>query len=104
MMADWYQKSINALALNGKAGRTQKAYSRGYACSASFMVARAPEEISEAELETDFLHRRNADHWSANTLRMCYCGIRLYFVKVFQRDWKLFNCLRAKSDRACRRS
>lgn len=28
MMADWYQKSMDALALNGKAGRTQEAYSR----------------------------------------------------------------------------
>ena len=28
MMTDWYQKSIKALALNGKAGRTQEAYRR----------------------------------------------------------------------------
>ncbi len=28
MMTEWYQKSIDALALNGKAGRTQEAHSR----------------------------------------------------------------------------
>ena len=28
MMTDWYQKSMNALALNGNAGRTQEAYRR----------------------------------------------------------------------------
>ena len=28
MMTDWYQKSMNALALNGNAGRTQEAYHR----------------------------------------------------------------------------
>ena len=28
MMTEWYQKSMTALALNGKAGRTQESYSR----------------------------------------------------------------------------
>ena len=98
MMTDWYQKSINALALNGKAGRTQEAYSRALRMLCEFYGNRAPEDISEAELETYFLHRRNVDHWSANTLRICYCGIRFYFVKVLQRDWNLFNFLRAKSE------
>jgi len=97
MMTDWYQKSMNALALNGKAGRTQEAYSRALRMLCEF-YGKVPEEISEAELEAYFLHRRNVDHWSANTLRICYCGIRFYFVKVLQRDWNLFNFLRAKCE------
>lgn len=97
MMTEWYQKSINALALNGKAGRTQEAYSRALRMLCEF-YGRGPEEIGEAELEAYFLHRRNVDHWSANTLRICYCGIRFYFVKVLQRDWHLFNFLRAKRE------
>lgn len=97
MMTDWYQKSMNALALNGKAGRTQEAYSRALRMLSEF-YGKVPEEISEAELEAYFLHRRNVDHWSANTLRICYCGIRFYFVKVLQRDWNLFNFLRAKCE------
>jgi hypothetical protein len=84
MMTDWYQKSINALALNGKAGRTQEAYSWALRMLCEFH-GKVPEEISEADLEAYFLHRRNVDHRSANTLRICYCGIRLYFVKVLQR-------------------
>lgn len=97
MMTDWYQKSINALALNGKAGRTQQAYSRSLRMLCEF-YGKVPEDISEQELETYFLHRRNVDHWSANTLRICYCGIRFYFVQILQRDWNLFNFLRAKSE------
>jgi len=31
-------------------------------------------------------------------LRICYCGIRFYFVQVLRRDWNLFNFLRAKSE------
>lgn len=97
MVTEWYQKSINALALNGKSGRTQEAYSRALRMLCEFH-GKVPEEIGEAELEAYFLHRRNVDHWSANTLRICYCGIRFYFVKVLQRDWNLFNILRAKSE------
>ena len=97
MMTDWYQNSINALALNGKGERTQEAYTRALRMLCDFH-GKIPEEISETELEAYFLHRRNVDHWSANTLRICYCGIRFYFVKVLQRDWNLFNILRAKSE------
>jgi len=97
MMTDWYQKSINALALSGKADRTQEAYSRALRMLVDF-YGKTPEAIGEAELEAYFLHRRNVDRWSANTLRICYCGIRFYFVKVLQRDWNLFNFLRAKRE------
>ena len=96
-MTDWYQKSIDSLALNGKADRTQEAYSRALRMLCEF-YGKTPEEIGEAELETYFLHRRNVDRWSANTLRICYCGIRFYFIKVLRRDWNLFNFLRAKSE------
>lgn len=97
MMTDWYQKSMNALALNGKAGRTQESYSRALRMLCEF-YGKDPEQIDEAELAAYFLRRRNVDHWSGNTLRICYCGIRFYFVKVLQRDWNLFNILRAKGE------
>ena len=97
MMTDWYQKSINALTLNGKAERTQEAYTRAVRMLSEF-YAKSPEAITEAELEAYFLRRRNVDHWSANTMRICYCGIRFYFVQVLQRTWHLFDILRAKSE------
>jgi integrase/recombinase XerD len=97
MMTDWYQKSMDSLALNGKADRTQEAYSRALRMLCEF-YGKAPDAICEAELEAYFLHRRNIDRWSANTLRICYCGIRFYFVKVLRRDWNLFNFLRAKNE------
>lgn len=97
MMTDWYQKSINALTLNGKAERTQEAYTRAVRMLSEFYGKR-PDEISEGELEDYFLHRRNVDRWSGNTLRICYCGIRFFFVQVLQRNWRLFEFLRAKSE------
>jgi len=97
MSQDWYQQSINALQLNGKGERTQQAYTRALRMLVKF-TGKPPETITEAELEAYFLHRRNRDHWSPNTMRICYCGIRFFFVQVLQRNWHLFQILRAKSE------
>jgi site-specific recombinase XerD len=97
MSKKWYQQSINALQLNGKGERTQKAYTRALRQLVDF-TGKPPAKICEAELEAYFLHRRNADRWSPNTMRICYCGIRFFFVQVLRRDWNLFQILRAKSE------
>jgi site-specific recombinase XerD len=97
MSKDWYQQSINALQLNGKGERTQQAYTRALRQLVQF-TGKPPAAISEQELEAYFLHRRNRDHWSPNTMRICYCGIRFFFVNVLKRDWHLFQILRAKSE------
>ena len=98
MMTDWYQKSINTLSLNGKGERTQEAYTRALRMLVEFYDEKRPEDITEAELEAYFLRRKNVDRWSPNTMRICYCGIRFYFTNVLQRNWQLFNILRAKSE------
>ena len=97
MNSDWYQKSINALTLAGKGERTVEAYTRALRMLVAFH-GKEPSEISEADLEAYFLHRRNVDHWSPNTMRICYCGIRFFFVSVLGRDWRLFQYLRARSE------
>ena len=97
MSKDWFQKSIDTLSLNGKGERTQQAYTRALRMLVEF-YGKAPQEISEAELEAYFLRRKNIDRWSSNTLRICYCGIRFYFVQVLGRNWTLFNILRAKNE------
>jgi site-specific recombinase XerD len=96
-MTDWHQKSINALALNGKAERTQQAYTRAVRMLVD-CYGKPPAEISEEELEAYFLRRRNVDRWSPKTMRICHAGIRFYFVQVLKRNWHLFNLLRAKSE------
>jgi len=97
MSKDWFQKSMDTLSLNGKGERTQQAYTRALRMLVDFYGKR-PEEISEAELEAYFLRRKNEDRWSSNTLRICYCGIRFYFVHVLGRNFGLFNILRAKNE------
>lgn len=97
MSTDWFQKSMDTLSLNGKGERTQQAYTRALRMLVDFYGKR-PEEIGEAELEAYFLRRKNVDRWSSNTLRICYCGIRFYFVHVLGRNFALFNILRAKNE------
>ena len=98
MNSDWYQKSVNALTLAGKGERTVEAYTRALRMLVQFHHGKAPCDISQSELEAYFLHRRNRDHWSPNTLRICYCGIRFFFVSVLGRDWRLFQYLRARAE------
>jgi len=57
-----------------------------------------PEQITEQELEQYFLRRKNVDHWSANTMRICYCGIRFFFVNVLKHNFDLLHILRAKNE------
>lgn len=61
MNSDWYQQSVNALTLAGKGERTVEAYTRALRMLVKFH-GKEPAEISEADLETYFLHRRNTDH------------------------------------------
>jgi integrase/recombinase XerD len=97
MSMAWFQKSIDTLSLNGKGERTQQAYTRALRMLVEFH-GKEPEQITEPELEAYFLRRKNVDRWSSNTMRICYCGIRFFFVRVLGRNWTLFNILRAKNE------
>ena len=70
MMTDWYQKAIDALQLNGLGERTQEAYVRAVRMLCQF-YDKTPDQISESELQQYFLHRKNRDGWSPNTMRIC---------------------------------
>lgn len=97
MMTDWYEQSLKALQLNGKGERTQEAYTRAVRMLTEFYDT-TPDRITEEELQDYFLHRKNVDHWSPNTMRICYCGIRFFFLHVLQRQWHTLDILRAQHE------
>jgi integrase/recombinase XerD len=70
MMTNWYERSIHMLQLNGKGERTQEAYTRALRMLIDF-YDKTPDRITEEELEDYFLQRKNVDHWSPNTMRIC---------------------------------
>jgi integrase/recombinase XerD len=98
MMNDWYQRMIDTLQLNGKGERTQQAYSRSVRMLSEF-YGKTPDLLSEQELQDYFLHRKNVNHWSPKTMRICYCGIRFFYEKVLNRNWHILGILRAQNER-----
>jgi integrase/recombinase XerD len=58
MMTDWYDKTIQALQLNGKGERSQQAYARSVRMLVQF-YGKSPDQISEQELQDYFLYRYN---------------------------------------------
>ncbi len=98
MMTDWYDKSMKALQLNGLSTCTQESYTRSVRMLSEF-YSKTPDLVTEEELQDYFLHRRNVDHWSAATMRICYSGIRFFFINILQRDWHTFQYLRAEREK-----
>jgi integrase/recombinase XerD len=98
MKTEWYDRTIQALQLNGKGERTQQAYARPVRMLGQF-YGKAPDLITEQDLQDYFLHRKNVDHWSPNTMRICYCGIRFFYEHVLQRNRHILGILRAQNER-----
>jgi site-specific recombinase XerD len=98
MMNDWYQRMVDTLQLNGKGERTQQAYTRSVRMLSQF-YDKTPDLVSEQELQDYFLQRKNVNHWSPKTMRICYCGIRFFYVNVLERNWHILSILRAQNER-----
>ena len=97
-MNDWYQRMVDTLQLNGKGERTQQAYTRSVRMLSQF-YGKTPDLVSEQELQEYFLQRKNVNHWSPKTMRICYCGIRFFYVNVLERNWHILSILRAQNER-----
>jgi len=97
MMKDYYQKSMRALQLAGMSERTQKCYTRSVRQLVEF-YHKTPDQVTEKELEDYFLHRRNVDKWSPATMRICYSGIKFFFINVLKRDWHTLQLIHAKRE------
>jgi integrase/recombinase XerD len=97
MMKDYYQKSMRALQLAGMSERTQECYTRSVRQLVDF-YEKTPDKITEQELQDYFLHRKNNDTWAAATMRICYSGIKFFFINVLKRDWHTLELIHAKRD------
>jgi site-specific recombinase XerD len=59
---------------------------------------KTPDLVSEPELQEYFLQRKNVNRWAPKTMRICYCGIRFFYVHVLARDWHILSILRAQNE------
>jgi integrase/recombinase XerD len=97
-MNDYFQQSMRALQLAGMSGRTQKCYTRSVRMLVDF-YRKTPEKITEQELQNYFLHRKNKDKWSPATMRICYAGIKFFFMNVLKCDWHTLRLIYAKKEK-----
>ena len=96
-MKDYYQKSMRALQLAGMSERTQECYTRSVRQLVDF-YNKNPDQITEKELQDYFLHRRNVNKWSAATMRICYSGIKFFFINVLKREWHTLQLIHANRE------
>ncbi|MHC4637622.1 MAG: tyrosine-type recombinase/integrase [Planctomycetota bacterium] len=97
MMKDYYNKSMRALQLAGMSKRTQQCYTRSVRMLVDF-YGKTPDLINELQLQDYFLHRKNVDKWSPATMRICYSGIKFFFVNVLKRQWHTLELVHAKRE------
>lgn len=97
MNRDYYDQSMRALQLAGMSERTQECYTRSVRQLVEF-YNKTPDLINEQELQDYFLNRKNVDKWSAATMRICYNGIKFFFINVLKRDWHTLQLIYAKRE------
>ena len=97
-MEDWRENMDKALQVTGKSERTREAYIRSVRMLGGF-YGKLPSEVEEDELRDYFVHRKTADKWAPNTLRIAYCGIKFFFLHVAKQDWHILAILKAEREK-----
>jgi integrase/recombinase XerD len=92
-MSPLRQHMLAALHLSGKSERTQETYVREVRLLAQF-YHKAPDRITEQELQHYFLHRKNVDGLAPASMRLCYSGIRFFYQHVLKHDWHTLTLIR----------
>src|SRR5215471_12652393 len=95
-MSPLRQQMIAALHLSGKSERPQVSDVREVRLLAQF-YHKAPDRISDQELQPYCLHRKNVDGLAPASMRICYSGLRFFYPHVLQRDWSTLALLRAQT-------
>ncbi len=96
-MKDYYNLFMRALQLAGMSERTQQCYTRSVRMLVDF-YNKTPDQVNEQELQDYFLHRKNVDKWSPATMRICYSGIKFFFINVLKRKWHTLKLINAKRE------
>src|SRR2546426_200405 len=89
------QHMLAALQRSGKGERTQESSVREVRLLAQ-CSHKAPDRLSEQELQRSFLHRTNIDgRLAPASMRLCSSGMRFFSQHVLKRDWHTLALLRA---------
>ncbi len=96
--SEWYVKAVRALQLAGMSERTQECYARHVRLIIDHFN-KSPHKITEKELQDYLIHRRITSKWAPSTLKICYYGLKFFFINVLHRKWPVFKYLKAQKER-----
>lgn len=95
---EWHQKMVKALQVAGMCERTQETYVRAMRKLTEF-YNKTPDKITEEELIDYFIQRQEVTEWSPATMRICYSGIKFFFINVLKRKWHTLKLAKAKREK-----
>lgn len=94
----WHPQMTKALQVAGMCDRTQETYLRTVRKLVDF-YDKSPDKITEEELIDYFIHRQQVTEWSPATMRICYSGIKFFFINVLKRKWHTLKLAKAKREK-----
>lgn len=92
-MTELRKRMIESLQLQGYSQRTQECYVRAVRQLAQHFN-KSLDLISESELRDYFLYLINVKKWSRPSTTIALCGIKFFFEKTLNRQWKVFSLVR----------
>jgi len=92
------QRMIEDMQLRGLSSGTQKAYLRVVSELATYFN-KSPEQISEEELRSYFVHLVNERKLAHSSCTVVLCGIKFLFDYTLKRDWPVLELVRPKQQK-----
>lgn len=92
------QKMLEDLQLRGYGENTQKSYIRVVRQLAEY-YNKSPDQISDDELRTYFLHLINVEQKSTSTLTVALSGIKFFYEQTLQQSWPTLKLVRPRKEK-----
>lgn len=87
------QRMIDDMTLAGLSANTQRVYSDAvYGLAKHY--GRSPDRLSEQEVRDYLLYVKDEKHFAEGTLRICYYGIKFFYLNTLGRPWPFLTMLR----------
>jgi site-specific recombinase XerD len=89
---------VELLKLRSLAPSTQAEYVR-YLRKLAAHVGHDPAQLDEAQVRAYVLHLKTAHKYSPSSMRTACAALQNFYVKLYNRDWKLFDLVRSPDDK-----
>jgi integrase/recombinase XerD len=87
------ERMLQDLKLAGLSERTQQAYLDAVRHFANY-YGKSPAELGEEQLRQYFVYLRDEKKQARSSITIALCGIKFFYERTLERNWKLFEYLR----------